>query len=754
MSMRRQHLFQDFMDVLDPSTIVIPSASGEFVRGALREDGDAPQEDAAPEAEPGTLLEVKHLHETLDKFKSEWIAKPAPAEDVEESPDRSKWAAYAFTVIRRFNPVNAQGTLHNVTTTLQINSKELVKVGQEAIGQVPGISWTARPLRVDPQMLLARLPEVAEYRKNLTTELEETPSAERDASPVGTTLAHVDHLLDYLTREHARTLETLSSLLAHGEITFDLLWAIFVPRKTLLYTLCPASGEPRAVRLLNAERCQQLGGSGVVSASHDPTSFLLGVPPHGEQGTQNAQYLWRLTVEYVEVDVGARGRRLRQHEKDPGPEPIQYEDPSAPPQYGYANLGSVLDIQMFKGAKKIADLPIYPIQYYAGPDGVDGLKKRLIARGKKWMEMAGGMHHVNYRGIAVRWKPDISTYIKYSINSRIMIDRKLFASMNPNYVWMNTVTKTLSGQEIDRHALRTNLSPSSDKQNQLTDDELLLTTPLVYGFSLGDKQWLEFAIEHVDPIVWNDDAFENLVIPKEHKIVLKMLVENHESDNSAKFDDFVSGKGLGLVVNLFGNPGTGKSLTAEAMSECLRKPLYVVGAADLGTTADSLDARLTTIFRMTAVWNSVVLIDEADVFLEERSLYDIHRNAMVAVFLRQLEHFRGILFLTTNRVKVFDEAFQSRIHVSLRYQDLTPDAKRHIWRAFMLKVNTSLPDGGLTSEQLRELGEKKINGRQIKNVVKTASGLAAGEKQELGYRHIVRVLDLMEEFDIHHSMYQ
>ncbi|OCH84460.1 P-loop containing nucleoside triphosphate hydrolase protein [Obba rivulosa] len=750
MAVRRQQLLQGFLDVLDPSSIVIPSAAGEFVRGALPENGDVPQEDTAPEAEPGTVLEVKHLHETLDKFKSEWIAKPAPAEEVEEAPDRSKWAAYAFTVIRRFNPVNNQGTLHNVTTTLQINSKDLVKVGQEAIGQVPGISWTTRPLRIDPQTLLARIPELAEYKSKLTQQLESEP----EDSPLHTTLAHLDHLLDYLTATHARTLETLSSLLAHAEITFDLLWAIFIPRKTILYTLCPASGEPRAVRLLNAERCQQLGGSGVVAASHDPSSFLLGMPAQAEQGGQSAQYLWRLTVEYVEVDAGARGRRQRQHEKDQGPEPIQYEDPSAPPQFGYANLGSVLDIQMFQGTKKISDLPIYPLQYYAGPDGVDGLKKRLIGRGKKWATLAGGMHHVSYRGIAVRWKPDLSAYIKYSINSRIMIDRKLFASMNPNYVWMNTVTKTLSGQEIDRHALRSNPSPSSNEQTQLTDDELLLTTPLVYGFSLGDKQWLEFAIEHVDPIQWNNDAFENLVIPKEHKIVLKTLVENHESDNSANFDDFVSGKGLGLVVNLFGNPGTGKSLTAEAMSECLRKPLYVVGAADLGTTADTLDQRLTTIFRMTAVWNAVVLIDEADVFLEERSLHDIHRNAMVAVFLRQLEHFRGILFLTTNRVKVFDEAFQSRIHVSLRYQDLTPDAKRHIWRAFMLKVNGNVPNGGLSNEQLRELGEKKINGRQIKNVVKTASGLAAGGKQQLGYHHIVRVLDLMEEFDIHHSMYQ
>lgn len=44
------------------------------------------------------------------------------------------------------------------------------------------------------------------------------------------------------------------------------------------------------------------------------------------------------------------------------------------------------------------------------------------------------------------------------------------------------------------------------------------------------------------------------------------MVEGHVS-GGAKFDDFVRGKGQGLVINLFGSPGVGKTLTAEVMSE-------------------------------------------------------------------------------------------------------------------------------------------------------------------------------------------
>ena len=65
--------------------------------------------------------------------------------------------------------------------------------------------------------------------------------------------------------------------------------------------------------------------------------------------------------------------------------------------------------------------------------------------------------------------------------------------------------------------------------------------------------------------------------------------------------------------------------------------MYVVSAGELGTNASALDAVLNKMFSVAPVWDAVVLIDEADVFLEERSTADIEHNAMVSVFLRQIE---------------------------------------------------------------------------------------------------------------------
>lgn len=140
---------------------------------------------------------------------------------------------------------------------------------------------------------------------------------------------------------------------------------------------------------------------------------------------------------------------------------------------------------------------------------------------------------------------------------------------------------------------------------------------------------MEFNVEKIQDVDWNQDAFENLVLPGDRKNLLQSLVEAHHKEIG--FDDFIKGKGHGLVVNLFGPPGVGKTFSAEATSEHVRRPLYVIGGGDLGTTATSLDAALEKVFDVATAWKAIVLIDEADVFLEQRSLHDLERNAMVAV---------------------------------------------------------------------------------------------------------------------------
>lgn len=197
--------------------------------------------------------------------------------------------------------------------------------------------------------------------------------------------------------------------------------------------------------------------------------------------------------------------------------------------------------------------------------------------------------------------------------------------------------------------------PDDEEEKKLpefSDEEYLTASPVVLGFAFAEKLWLEFTVSGVKEIQWNETAYESLVLEPKTKDIVKALVESHKYHAAESIDDVIQGKGKGLVAVLHGPPGTGKTLTAEGISELLKCPLYMVSAGELGTDSRYLESELQKILDICHAWGAILLLDEADVFLEKRNMHDIHRNALVSIFLRQLEYFQGILFLTTNRVEV------------------------------------------------------------------------------------------------------
>lgn len=99
-----------------------------------------------PQAPPGSVLEVKRVDETYDQLNGKWSSRDRIIETGVKN-GKDAYAAYAFTVNRRFQPKDNKG-MHVVTTTLDIKSEHLREVGKSVIGQVQGISWTSKPLKV------------------------------------------------------------------------------------------------------------------------------------------------------------------------------------------------------------------------------------------------------------------------------------------------------------------------------------------------------------------------------------------------------------------------------------------------------------------------------------------------------------------------------------------------------------------------------------------------------------------------------
>ena len=99
--------------------------------------------------------------------------------------------------------------------------------------------------------------------------------------------------------------------------------------------------------------------------------------------------------------------------------------------------------------------------------------------------------------------------------------------------------------------------------------------------------------------------------------------------------------------------------------------------------------------------------------------------------------------MTTNRVKAFDEAFLSRIHVALHFHELPLESKIQVWSAFIGKVGAS---ADITPQQIQELAKRDVNGRQIKNAARTAQSLAVGRGEKLAFKHFLSTLDAMDDF--------
>jgi SpoVK/Ycf46/Vps4 family AAA+-type ATPase len=275
-----------------------------------------------------------------------------------------------------------------------------------------------------------------------------------------------------------------------------------------------------------------------------------------------------------------------------------------------------------------------------------------------------------------------------------------------------------------------------------------------------------------------DKGFRDLVIPESYKSLLKAMVKNHSSgmDNEKKSIskpttevDLVRGKGRGLIIFLYGPPGVGKTSTAETIAAYTTpaRPLYPITCGDLGSTPTEVERNLEDHFKLAHRWNCVLLLDEADVYIAERDFHDLNRNGIVSVFLRTLEYYSGILFLTSNREGLIDEAFKSRIHIALHYKPIDRIGTRQIWTNIMnrmdednqkptqkIKIKFERMDLLQWSERhfdLHDAHERTStwNGRQIRNAFQTALALASYDRLEL-----LRKRGIAEEVAINKPIYQ
>ncbi|KAG9121550.1 hypothetical protein FRC07_002444 [Ceratobasidium sp. 392] len=411
-----------------------------------------------------------------------------------------------------------------------------------------------------------------------------------------------------------------------------------------------------------------------------------------------------------------------------------------------------VDVKNFKGLMKVGLLPIKVLS--------EQVRRTLIDRGRLYEKFAG-VHYLKYNAfVTVKTQQG---YTRRPAKGRVMVDAAGFYRFNANAAGGPTgmggyaYPPPIPLHQYTPPPPRNRLNVEEYQPTEPLPEEILcLTPPAHYGWSFTAKLWGLILVENLAEIVFDEMAFDQLVLKKEYKKMIKALVETHAGQGDGLARDLVAGKGGGMVMVLHGKPGTGKTLTAEAISEHLKCPLYVVSSGELGIQAAQLERQLNDILEMTAAWKAVVLIDEADVFLEARNTHDLMRNSLVSVFLRLLEYHTGVLILTTNRIRSFDKAFVSRFSIALHYPDLDQNSRMLIWKEFLGRAGVefgepknSAPSRPLymAHNDLMTLAKKSFNGRVIKQLVRGAQALAIAEKEPLELSHITTVLGITEQFE-------
>ncbi|KAH0360118.1 P-loop containing nucleoside triphosphate hydrolase protein, partial [Aureobasidium melanogenum] len=562
------------------------------------------------------------------------------------------------------------------------------------------------------------------------------PTSELQISETELSLKHTQILRDLLFDEFQVLIESSRDMKAQGVMTYEALWTIFEPG-TLVYAR--EEGQDRVFNMLSSK---------------------YGVD-------KDDKPVFSLKIRFIDFDGTKFGWTVAR-----------------------------INIPEFQGTCPIASLAAYPVEYHADEAN---LLKTLINRGSA-VESLVGTHYRAYDGIG--HKLDMyGQKERHSVKGRIIVDA---VGWNRYMATQAIYTSALGSKGTDRttHNSRTLFLPTFGesleegvgggmpldghfgegddlkKLPSLTDEQKILCTHLVRGYALKEKIWLNLFVGSVQDVSFNKEAFDSLVLPEDTKELILGFTCTQQATRIA-YDDVIQGKGRGIILLLCGPPGVGKTLTAESVAEHMHVPLFVMSAGDLGMDSKHIEARLLSVLGMCTRWNAILLLDEADIFLEERSRHEVERNKLVSIFLRVLEYHEGIMFLTTNRVSTFDPAFQSRIHISINYPELSPDSRRKIWENFLSRHNDAQaaarlaqpknPTSSIKSasetideqndeaakakhealtqphaiskQEIRQLSLLKINGRQIKNMLKTAQLLANHKAEPLAHNHIETVLD-------------
>lgn len=237
--------------------------------------------------------------------------------------------------------------------------------------------------------------------------------------------------------------------------------------------------------------------------------------------------------------------------------------------------------------------------------------------------------------------------------------------------------KIAKNPSIYKESYENSLYKNPQKIEDVVDIPALLDVKV---FDLTAEEFLICSAFNIQRYIYDDSIKDKLILPSAHKMLIDVLT----SQDSQGISDIIYGKGQGTLILCKGEPGIGKTLTAQVVSEVLHKPLYTMDSSSIISSWD-IRKKLAKSYDLVYKWNGILLFDEVDTLISRRGT-DLEKNRVTAELLRSLEEFKGIAFLTTNRPQDIDDAFLSRCIAIIDYGVPVGDDAIKAWKSIGLQV--------------------------------------------------------------------
>ena len=236
-------------------------------------------------------------------------------------------------------------------------------------------------------------------------------------------------------------------------------------------------------------------------------------------------------------------------------------------------------------------------------------------------------------------------------------------------------------------------------------------------------------------------SFDEIILPQSVKDKI-LDVADYAENSKIVFEEWglqsVYKQSRRIGINLYGAPGTGKTMAAHAIAKYLGRKILAVNYADIESKyVGETPKNIRKAFEAAAATNSILFFDEADAILSKRvtnmsSATDVSVNQTRSVMLMVMNDYQDFVIFATNFISNFDPAFMRRIstHIEFKLPDL--DCRKRLWRHYILPTMPNNID-------IDELAEKYdgLSGSDIANAVLMAAFKAARQKANLVDKSLV-----------------